>query len=82
MKKLLVGSSAAFSIALVSFVPLVGAAGSERQPNITPFPARDIRIVEGSDGTTELRFSTLSWNNGAGPLEIRAGAIDTANGRQ
>ena len=81
MKKLLLGSSVAFTIIFVSFGQ-VGAAGGEQQPNITPFPARDIRVVHSSDGSTQLRFSTLSWNNGVGPLEIRAGAIDTVNGKQ
>jgi hypothetical protein len=41
-----------------------------------------MRIVQGSDGIIELRFSTLSWNNGTGPLEIRAGTIDSVNGKQ
>ena len=63
-----------------SFGPVVAAG--QRQPNLTPFPAQDIRGVQNSNGTTYLRFSTLGWNNGAGPLEIRAGAIDSVNGKQ
>ena len=72
---------AAAVVFLFSFVPLARAV-TENQPNITPFPAKDIRIVQNTNGTKELRFSTLSWNNGAGPLEIRAGAIDNLNGKQ
>jgi hypothetical protein len=80
MKKIILGVSATVLIAITYFAP--AGAVSERQPNITPFPARDIRVVQKSDGTTHLQFSTLSWNNGAGPLEIRAGAINTLNGKQ
>ena len=80
MKKIMLGASVAVIVVLMS-LEYVGAL-VEQQPNITPFPARDIRIEKRSDGTTHIRFSTLSWNNGAGPLEIRAGAIDTVNGKQ
>lgn len=79
MKKIILGASVAVIIVLAS-LEYAGAL-VEQQPNITPFPAQDIRIEERSDGTTHLRFSTLGWNNGAGPLEIRAGAIDV-NGKQ
>ncbi|MDP3726109.1 MAG: lysyl oxidase family protein [bacterium] len=80
MRKIILGAGVAVVVVLAS-LEFVGAV-VEQQPNITPFPARDIRIEERSGGTTHLRFSTLSWNNGAGPLEIRAGAIDTVNGKQ
>ena len=80
MKKIILRASVAVILVLVSLEPT--GAIVERQPNITPFPARDIRIEERSDGTTHLRFTTLSWNNGAGALEIHAGAIDTVNGKQ
>jgi hypothetical protein len=80
MRKIILGTGIALILVLVS-LEYAGAV-VEQQPNITPFPARDIRIEERSDGTTHLRFSTLSWNNGAGPLEIRAGTIDTVNGKQ
>lgn len=80
MKKIMLGASVAVIIVLAS-LEYAGAL-VEQQPNITPFPAQDIRIEERSDGTTHLRFSTLGWNNGVGPLEIRAGAIDTVNGKQ
>ena len=80
MKKLISVVSITAIGAIASFGP--AGAVTERRPNITPFPARDIRIVQKSDGTKDLRFSTLSWNNGLGPLEIRAGAIDNLNGKQ
>lgn len=50
----------------------------ELQPNLRPFPARDLFLV----GGTTLLFSTTSWNNGAGPLELRAGETDPVGNRQ
>ena len=63
------------------FAAFAGAT-AENQPNITPYPAKDVRIVIGTDGHQYLRFSTVSWNKGLGPLELRAGDIDAANGKQ
>ena len=59
------------------------AIGSAQQvleltPNLQPLPASDLSLV----GGTTLLFSTTSWNNGAGPLELRAGEIDTVGNRQ
>lgn len=80
MKKIILGTSITIITILTSFA--YAGAANERRPNITPFPARDIRIVQNSNGTTHLQFSTLSWNNGTGPLEIRAGTIDNISGKQ
>jgi hypothetical protein len=80
MKKIILGASVA--VVLASFSLMFAGAAAERQPNVVLFPASDIRIEERSDGTTHLRFSTLSWNSGAGPLELRAGTVDTVNGKQ
>jgi len=49
-------------------------------PNLTPWPAFDISAGLNSEGDPELRFAFLSWNNGAGPLELIAGEV--AQGRQ
>ena len=51
-------------------------------PNIKPFPASNLSLVTSATGTNTLRFSTTSWNNGAGPLRLEAGAVDTGSGRQ
>jgi len=51
------------------------------EPNLTPFPAADISLVNNA-GTSTLRFSTTSWNNGTGPLELVAGPVLTGNGTQ
>ncbi|MFM2106510.1 MAG: hypothetical protein RL338_1542 [Chloroflexota bacterium] len=52
------------------------AAATDRLPNLVATPATDIAFGTG----TELRFSTLSWNAGTGPLELRAG--DVSGGTQ
>lgn len=46
----------------------------ELRPNLEPFSASDIVVVSGANGL-ELRFSTTSWNKGAGPMELVGGAI-------
>jgi hypothetical protein len=61
---------------------LFATAGSaqvvELRPNLQPFPPFDIHIATNtSTGGKEIRFSTRSWNNGAGPLELVAGAGDS-----
>jgi hypothetical protein len=50
-------------------------AATENRPNLVATPAFSLSVVRES-GVTNLRFSTLSWNSGTGPLELRAGAID------
>jgi hypothetical protein len=57
------------------------AAAAEQLPNLTPFPASDIHI-QTSGGRTFLRFTTSSWNNGAGRLELVAGKIDRTTKKQ
>lgn len=46
-----------------------GATGDLQLPNLKATPARDVQFGSGTD----LRFSTLSWNAGTGPLELVAG---------
>ena len=55
---------------------------AENLPNLTPFPASDLVVEPQIDGKIFLRFTTLSWNNGTGPLELIAGNIDKVNGKQ
>lgn len=58
-------------------VNAVGAV-TAKEPNLVALPAEDIRlVVEGA--TSTLRFSTLSWNNGAGAVEIEGGEIIAGN---
>ncbi|MGH8502378.1 MAG: lysyl oxidase family protein [Gammaproteobacteria bacterium] len=49
----------------------------DRLPNLRVLPASDVALVG-----TKLRFSTTSWNNGSGPLELVAGPVDTGSGKQ
>jgi hypothetical protein len=68
------------SCALVS-----GAAAQTTQdlpPNLVPLPAFNVTLVPGISGTSTLRFSTTTWNNGTGPLRLIAGAVDTGSGKQ
>lgn len=67
------GASLLSAPAAGSVTPLV--------PNLQPLKAASLRL-ESSGGVTNLRFSTTSWNNGAGPLEIVGGATDSATGKQ
>ena len=63
----------------------VGSASAQvaRTPNLTPLPASNFSLVNNTTaGTQTLRFSTTSWNNGAGPLQLEAGPVDTGNGKQ
>lgn len=42
-------------------------------PNLTPFPASELRVTNDrgkKKGIRRLRFSTLSWNKGSGALEL------------
>jgi|GEM_PF-6094914 len=65
------------------------AAGAAAQtvlalpPNLIPLPAWNISLVNNTTtGTQTLRFSTTSWNNGTGPLQLEAGPVDTGGGKQ
>lgn len=52
-------------------------------PNLIPFPASSFSLVTNNvAGTTTLRFSTTTWNNGSGPLELVPGDVDAANQKQ
>ena len=44
-------------------------------PNLEALPAEELCLTTSGD-TTWLRFSTTSWNSGAGPLELVAGKAD------
>src|SRR3989344_3805262 len=87
MENIINTKTTAKGIAIAVLVMTVIMAGVvyatvELQPNLTPYPAADIRIVTNPDSSKHLRFSTISWNKGSGPLEIRAGAVDNLNGKQ
>ena len=52
-------------------------------PNLTPLPAGNISLVnDPATGRSTVRFSTTSWNNGTGPLELVGGEVDPVSGKQ
>lgn len=68
----------ALSFGIGSFVAY---AASELRPNIEALPAEDVHLsVEGD--ATFLKFSTLSWNKGDGPIELVGGEVNTETGTQ
>jgi hypothetical protein len=60
---------------ILSFATIASAQVVEKLPNLTPFPAQQIQLI--NSGNT-LVFSTTSWNNGTGRLELRAGETGSA----
>jgi hypothetical protein len=48
---------------------------TEYRPNLVATPASGLTVVKESR-VINLRFATMSWNSGLGPLELRAGAVD------
>jgi Lysyl oxidase len=54
----------------------------ELKPNLQPFPAGNLAIVQDISGAIQLVFSATTWNNGDGPLVLVAGATDSATLRQ
>lgn len=52
---------------------------SELKPDLQAFPAYGLAVVQDCLGCTKkLIFSTTTWNNGNGPLELRAGETGPA----
>jgi hypothetical protein len=80
------------SLAMV--VPAIGAlvlypgftseaiAAAELLPNLTPKPAQDVIVRQEGDGHTYLRFSTLTVNSGAGPMELVPDSPETKARKQ
>lgn len=52
----------------------------DRLPNLVALPASEISVFKypAPSEKVELRFASTSWNTGAGPFELRAGASQTA----
>ncbi|RST47475.1 lysyl oxidase family protein [Variovorax sp. MHTC-1] len=77
--------SVAFGSLAACVVTLASSAMAQtvvdRPPNLKPLPASNLSLVADASGST-LRFSTTSWNNGTGPLQLEAGSVDTGSGKQ
>lgn len=66
---------------LLVFPGVAIAQAVDLLPNLTPFDASDLRIAAGTNGP-ELRFTTISWNHGTGPVELIPGDIDSTRTKQ
>ena len=71
------------SVAIVGALSLAGTAAAQTalKPNLIPLGAFGTTLATDSGGRSTLRFSTTSWNNGAGPLELAAGEVETGSGK-
>jgi hypothetical protein len=56
----------------LSPAPIEKEASGELLPDLSPLPPRDLHIENTQDGKTLLRFSTTYYNQGLGPMELRA----------
>jgi hypothetical protein len=52
----------------------IAAAVTAKEPNLVALPAEDVHLVV-NGATSTLRFTTVSWNNGAGAVEITGGDL-------
>jgi hypothetical protein len=80
--KTLFAGTAGISTVICLTVANVASAATDKLPNITPLRASGMAIATAADGSKQLRFNTTSWNNGAGPLELRGGPVDTSTSKQ
>jgi len=58
--------------ALLALAISQSASAQDVLPNLEPFAASEVQLT---DGGNTLRFSTTSWNRGAGPMELVGGDI-------
>ena len=78
------GHSIALGVMIASVVMFATGAAAQTAlpPNLKPLPASNFSLITDTTGDSTLRFSTTSWNNGTGPLQIEAGSVDTGSGKQ
>jgi hypothetical protein len=69
--------------AIFGALSLAGTANAQTSllPNLVPLAASNTSLSTDSGGRSTLRFTTTSWNNGAGPLELAAGEVETGSGK-
>ena len=69
--------------AIVGALSLAGTAAAQTAllPNLIPLGATSTTLGTDAGGRSTLRFTTTSWNNGAGPLELAAGEVETGSGK-
>jgi len=66
---------------LIAVFPDTTHSATELRPNLQPQSASELRISYEA-GQKLLRFTTLGWNSGAGPLEVVPGDVDPGTGKQ
>ena len=64
--------------AIAAALSLAGPAAAQTalRPNLIPLGAFNTTLSTDAGGRSTLRFSTTSWNNGTGPLELAAGEVE------
>lgn len=69
--------------AIAGALSLAGTAAAQTalRPNLIPLAAFSTTLATDSGGRSTLRFSTTTWNNGTGPLELAAGEVETGSGK-
>ena len=81
LRVLLAAAASTIAIVLVTHATL--AQVQELRPNLVAFPAAPLSLSVVREGNAiNLRFATTSWNNGTGPLEIRAGEVNSEGQKQ
>jgi hypothetical protein len=70
LRRLVLGTVAG-AILLAVIPPAPAAAATDRLPDLRVASITDLRLVV-SGGRRLLRFTGLMWNNGIGPMEVRA----------
>src|SRR5262245_47956385 len=74
MKKVLATALLTYAISVLTAPSQ--AKAEDLLPNLVAMPAHSLSVVKNAEnGNTELRLGATSWNSGAGPLELVAGAI-------
>jgi hypothetical protein len=67
-------------------LPLIPIASAQQvlelKPNLQPFPAGNLAIVQDLSGAKQLVFSATTWNNGDGPLVLVADEPDRTAEKQ
>ncbi|HWO94280.1 MAG TPA: lysyl oxidase family protein [Dehalococcoidia bacterium] len=53
-----------------------GSEAPQLLPNLIPLEPQDVQFERAFGGRVSLRFTTMSWNAGAGPFEIVPGQTD------
>jgi hypothetical protein len=75
--RLRVAFAAALAVSLAPFAaPAPAAAATDLLPDLKMSEPYNLRIERSRGGRTRLRFGTIVWNVGDGPLEVRASGRD------